>query len=267
LKQQIEFAVLGCGNMSSALIKGIAPHFENIHFHTYTPTKTKAIKLADSIGGTVLDQLDQIKDKQIVFIGCKPQQFDDLARDLKGHLKDEQLVISIMAGLDTPLIEQKLNHSQIVRIMPNTPSEIGAGIITLFSTPEAQKAWQPLCEELFSPVAHIFSFDDESLIDKTTAITGCGPAYLFTMASIFQEYLTNQGVSVPGANKMVVELLSGSAKLLKQKDENFTDLKNQVTSKGGMTEAALMSLEDANLKEMFFKAFDSAYKRGQELKS
>jgi pyrroline-5-carboxylate reductase len=264
------FLILGCGNMAQAMVLGFFDKTKNdkpkFNFSFYTPSQTKAQSLARKTGGTHLPTITQLDQYDVILLACKPQQFFELSVELKNKIKKSAVVISILAGVSVQKLEESLQHSKIIRIMPNTPSLIGEGSnLVYFNSNVASEDREDVLYFLsakFQP--HVFKSEDE--IDKITGVIASGPAYIFEFARLFSNYLHEKcNLNQELSNKLTQELFLGSVHLMNSSDKSFEDLRNQVTSKGGVTFAALESFREDKLQFIFETAFAKAYLRTREL--
>jgi pyrroline-5-carboxylate reductase len=253
MKKLISF---GAGNMAQALIPPLASSYE---IHAYSPSGKSAKILAEKSSGQVQENLKSI-DADLYFICCKPQQFSDLALKLKGKLSKDALVVSILAGTTVDTLADSLGHSNILRLMPNTPSQFGHGV-TLFY---GEKNVDDFIGEMKKSNLMIMMKSEDQL-DKVTAVTGSGPAYLFEFGRIMMEELKAMGLDECSSREMIAELFLGSSTMMKNREESFETLRNQVTSKGGVTFEALKVFTEAGLEKMTHEALVANYNRSKEL--
>lgn len=259
----MKIAVLGCGNMASALI---IPMRGKIDICTYTPSKVKAIKLASKVNGQMYETISDLPDCDFYMIGCKPQQFEELAKELKGKIPENSVIISLMAGVSVDYICTLLSHGPVVRTMPNTPSLVGKGVLALYANPQTSTTKSAEIIELFETGAEVYQFNSESKIDDITPFSGSGPAYIFEFARILTDKMTSMGVDADIAKKMIAETFAGAAEMLVTSKDSFEELRNNVTSKNGVTYEALKVFKDESLQDISNKAIDMALKRVKELK-
>lgn len=257
--------VLGCGNMASALVQGVWNQNSDLSVHCYTPSKTRAEELAKNTNGSVIESLSHLPKLDSFMIGCKPQQFQELANEIKGQLSEDSIIISIMAGIPTEKIANELGVSKIVRVMPNTPTLVGEGISLLYMTPSLNSDESINLENLLESSSSLYKFDDEEMIEKLSGFTASGPAYVFEWARIFANKAISYGVGEEKAYQMAKELLFGSSKMMIQSEYSPETLREQVTSKKGITYEALKIFETEGLERITFEAIEAAYKRAKEL--
>lgn len=259
--------VIGCGNMASAIVKGIHQKFPNEKFKTFTPTFTRAEILAKDVGGEAVKQLKELIDCPVIIIGCKPQQFDELVANLKnaGQFQNTYF-ISIMAAIPLNVLKRKLASPYITRVMPNMPSLYGEGVTLMLHSDEVKDDYRSLCEKYFSVCSHVHQIRNEELFDKVTTVTGSGPAYLFQFAKTFTDQLEEWGCNAEEARKMVTQLFLGSAKHMESsQDKSYSTLIDEVTSKAGVTIEAVRVFEKNEINAITAKALEAAYKRSCEI--
>lgn len=262
----MKMAVLGCGNMATSLVKGYFKYHQDFAFFCYTPSHTKAKQLANEVRGVHAESLSDLPPCDFYLIGCKPSQFKELAQALKPLLHKRAIIISMMAGVGSDTIRERLGVDQIIRVMPNTPSLVGLGINLLYFTAQITEAAQKITLQFFTQLTSPYVLRTETQMDQITGVTGSGPAYLFELARIMSDHLSSLGVSEKDSKAMISDLFVGSGSLMKQSDDSFETLRNNVTSKGGVTYQALKIFAENNLDKIFLDAFAGAYQRTLELK-
>lgn len=260
----MKIAVLGCGNMASALVEGMNKS-SSIKTVCYTPSNTRAVELSEKTGGESVLNISELPECDIYMIACKPQQFDELADKLAKCVKADSLIMSILAGTTTTYISKRLNTSKVIRVMPNTPSLVGEGVNALYFTDDVNKKMKNEVINLFDSFSNVFVFEKEDEIDLITGFSGSGPAYIFEFARIMIEKMTSYGIDPNSASKMIKHTFLGASKLMVESDDSPEALRNKVTSKEGVTYEALKVFEDNNINKIFSDALDAAYKRSKEL--
>jgi pyrroline-5-carboxylate reductase len=255
--------VIGCGNMASAVVKGIHKKFKDERFLTFTPSFTRADTLAQAVGGSAVKELKDLAECPVVIIACKPQQFNELALNLKKSFNLEATYfISIMAAISIETISQKLGVTKITRIMPNTPSLLSEGVSLMLHSKAVKEDWQNKCAEYFSACSEVFLLRNEEQFDQVTTVTGSGPAYVFHFAKTMADQLEAWGIAKDESRRMVSKLFSGASKLMEENtDKDLSQLIDEVTSKGGVTIEAVKVYHDSGLTEITQKALAAALKR------
>lgn len=260
-------AVLGCGNMSQAIVRGIYENDKNESFLTYTPSQTKALSLANLVGGKAITSLCDLAKADEILIACKPQQFKNLSSELNkvSNIKDKHF-ISIMAAINIETIKKELNVSNVTRVMPNTPIFLGKGISLILHSEDLAEENKNRVESLFQKISRVLVLENEEQFDKVTTITGSGPAYVFYLMNLLKNELISSGVSTQKSKDLIIDLFSGSAALIEgQPDLCLEEMISQVTSKGGVTIEAIKHFDDSNMSQIFSEALFKAYNRSRAL--
>ncbi len=259
--KKIKMGIFGCGNMGNALGRGIKSQFPDVEFFLYNPTLSKAEALALKIKGSVIKNAgDMPDDLDWYLLGFKPQSLNEFNFPFKNDSK----VISILAGVSTSKLISKFKTQKIARLMPNTPSSLGLGANLLFLNSYFTDREVGEINLLLNAIGKTFKMQTESDLDLTTPFSGSGPALLFELARVFEAELHRLTDGRVPAKEIITQTFMGSAALM-QSEDSFVELKNQVTSKKGVTYEALKVLEENNLEDIFKSAFKAAYNRTLEL--
>ncbi len=200
----------------------------------------------------------------VVLLAVKPQVFHDVSSELADALDDDWLVLSILAGITTQTIAHALG-ARVVRLMPNTPAQIGRGITAIAGGPRATQQDMALAGRLFEAVGTVIELE-ESMIDAFTAVAGSGPAYIFYLAQAMVQAAQSVGFDRTQALNIVRETVVGSALLLDAKPGiDPGELRKRVTSKGGTTAAAIEVMRERGLETILIQAIEAARDRGRQL--
>jgi pyrroline-5-carboxylate reductase len=217
-------------------------------------------------GVAVVESGEQaIKGKDIAVLAVKPQNMNEVLCGLRDYIKPEQLVVSIAAGIKIDSISRGLEHGRVVRVMPNTPAQVGFGMSGWTATPdvtEEQKVW---VRDILGAMGKEIYFDDEKYLDMITAISGSGPAYFFLMAESMIEAAAAIGLPRSEAGLLVSQTMLGAAHLLDQSGKPPSILRQNVTSRGGTTERALTVLNEGGFSRLVQQAVEAAYQRTLEM--
>lgn len=255
----------GCGNMAQAIIKGMYKEKVSLDYFLYTPSNKKAIDLAKIIDGTHVPSLETVPSCDIYMLSCKPQQLKDLASEIRGKLNPDAIIVSILAGITTDTIKKELSIEKVLRVMPNTPSLVGAGVNALFFSDEVLVDEKEFLISIFESFSKVFSFEKESEIDVITGFSGSGPAYIFEFSRILTEKMISMGIERDTATEMIKWTFYGSSKLQLESSDSSEELRNKVTSKNGVTYEALEVFKKSNFEKIVDTALDAAYNRSVEL--
>lgn len=202
---------------------------------------------------------------EIILLAVKPQQLQAVCQQLAPKLTT-QLIISIAAGIRSADIARWLNgYTAIVRVMPNTPAQIQAGVSALYATPQVSTTQRAQATEILNAVGLTLWLEDESKMDAITAISGSGPAYVFYFIEALTEAAVALGLQPEEANQLALETFAGASLLAKQSADDVKTLRAQVTSKGGTTEQGILALETANIKHTVLQAAMAAAEKSRTL--
>ncbi len=201
----------------------------------------------------------------VIILAIKPQNLPEIMPDLKGGIKSGQLVLSIIAGARIDTLCKSIDHGQIVRVMPNTPAQIGEGISVWTVTPEVTETQKEQARSILSTMGREIFVADEGYLDMATAVSGSGPAYFFFFVECLTEAAVSLGFTEDTAQELVLQTMLGSGQLLKKSGKSPAELRRMVTSPGGTTAAALQQFEDGNFKNLVQQAVAAAYHRAKEL--
>jgi pyrroline-5-carboxylate reductase len=215
---------------------------------------------AGNLGRRVTDESNDI-----IVLAIKPQQLADVMAGLRGAFKPSQLVVSIIAGVKIDTISRGLAHKCIVRVMPNTPAQIGYGMSAWTATDTVTEAQRKEARSILAAMGKEMYFPGEEYLDMVTAVSGSGPAYFFLMAEALIDGAVKIGLSREEAGVLVVQTMLGSAHLLEQSGKEAAELRRNVTSKGGTTERALGVFEAGGFAQLVAEAVNAAYNRAKEL--
>jgi len=203
----------------------------------------------------------------IVVLSIKPQAAEKVFKDIKHCLKSNVLILSIVAGVPILKISEGLERKKIVRSMPNTPAQIGKGITVWTASSEVNQSQKEIARMILGALGDEIFLDEEYYLDMATALSGTGPAYVF----MFMEAMVDAGVHLGFprhiAEKLVAQTVSGSVDYFRTRDDpvHLARLRNQVTSSGGTTAAALYYLEKAGFRTAISRAIWAAFERSKEL--
>jgi pyrroline-5-carboxylate reductase len=203
--------------------------------------------------------------KDVVVLAIKPQNLVEVMAELNGQLKSSQLVLSIVAGARINTLSLGLNHSSIVRVMPNTPAQIGEGISVWTATAEVTPAQREWTASILGAMGKEIYVADEKYIDMATAISGSGPAYIFLMIESLVEAAVHIGLSRDMAQDLVLHTVLGAGHFIQKSGRTPAELRRMVTSPGGTTAAALKQFEEGGFTELVSNAVRAAYNRAREL--
>lgn len=254
----------GCGNMAQAIAKGIYHNRKDLNIYTYTPSYLRAESLANEVSGKAYKSISQIPGSDLYVLGCKPQQIVTLAEEAKNYIPKESIILSLLAATSTDYLSELFESSNIVRTMPNTPILVGAGFTAFYFSKNIAKSKRDNILEIFSHASVVHEFSEENQLDLITPFSGSGPAFIFELANLLSEKARSLGIEKEIAYKAIVETIYGSALMMKTSTDNPETLRNNVTSKKGVTYEAL-KIFDQYWPESIDKGIDAAILRGKEI--
>lgn len=209
-----------------------------------------------------------VKQADVVILSVKPQRIVKVLEGLRGSIKPNALVLSIVAGASISKISRVLGHDIIVRSMPNTPAQIGKGITVWTCSPSVSEEQQEITRTILNAFGKEIFEEEEDYLDKATALSGTGPAYVYLFMEAMVDAGVHMGFSRRTAERLVIETLRGSVDYYDNGSEDsrhLARLRNQVTSPGGTSAEALYYLEKAGFRTAISRAIWAAYNRSKEL--
>jgi pyrroline-5-carboxylate reductase len=256
--------------MGGAMLKGWlgAKSFSNIHVVEPKPTRAlRRLAKDKKISLTTKLRLDAGEEISAAVLAVKPQILKEEAELLRALGETGALVLSIAAGITTHTLGARLKAEvPIVRAMPNTPGAIGRGITALYAPKRLKRSQRALVEQLTSALGESIWVAEEKFIDAVTAVSGSGPAYVFLFAETLAAAACERGLDAVTADKLVRATIAGAGALLDQDKRSPAMLRQEVTSPGGTTEAALKVLMGRDgLRPLLRRAVKAAARRSKEL--
>ena len=265
---QAKLGFIGAGNMNRAIIDGLLS--AGVNAQQLAVSNRSAPKLdyfADRGLTTSTSNAEVATASDVLILGVKPAQLLDVAQELKTICAtNKPLVISVAAGVLTQQIAEVLGvDTPIVRAMPNTPSTIGEGAAGLFATAAVSEAQRELAKTIIEACGIAVWVEQESLIDAVIAVAGSAPAYFFTILETMVDEAQKLGLNAADAKALAVQTCLGAARLVQSTETDLATLRNNVTSPGGTTQAALASFRASGLDETLRAGMHAAVTRAQEM--
>jgi pyrroline-5-carboxylate reductase len=256
----------GAGKMGAAMLSGwLAQGLDARSLVVIEPHLTDEIKALAAKGVRLNPSPKDIGAAATLVIAVKPQMFRGAGAMLKSFTGPSTLVVSIMAGMTIASIEAACGGS-VVRAMPNTPASIGRGITVAVAAKNVSTSQRADTDALLRATGSVEWVDDESLMDAVTAVSGSGPAYVFLLAEELTRAGIEAGLPQELALRLARETVAGSGELLHRSEAPAATLRQNVTSPGGTTAAALEVLMGANgLQSLLIRAVAAATRRSKEL--
>ena len=258
---------LGGGNMAEALIRGLSASRE---FSLQVSDKIK-----DRLGhlsshyrvATTDDNLELVKSSQVIILAVKPPVVPAVLSEIKTVLRDK-LLISIAAGIPVNRLKSVLGkNARVIRVMPNNPAMVGAGVTAVYADPSARREDLELTAGIFRTVGLTAFIESEELMNAVTGLSGSGPAFIYIVAEALSDAGVKLGLSRPLSDLLSFRTILGAARMLEETHKHPAELKNQVTSPGGTTIAGIEVLEARGLRSALIEAVAAAARRSQELET
>jgi pyrroline-5-carboxylate reductase len=261
-------AFVGSGVMAEAMIRGILKQelLASQRIIASGPRPERGRQLEERYGVRwTTDNPEAVKGAEITVLSVKPQVMPKILPELRGVLDPSSLVLSIVAGVTIAALRDGLNHGAIVRSMPNTPAQVGAGMTVWTVSPQTSAGQQAQAQAILSALGEEILVEDENYLDMATALSGTGPAYVFLVMEALIDAGVHLGFSRRISQKLVTETLLGSALFAKESSVHPAELKNMVTSPGGTSAEALYQLEKGGLRTVLSRGVWAAYQRSRSL--
>ena len=261
-------AFIGGGTMAEAMMRGLFDKHlvPPSHVLVTGPRRERRADLAKRFGVKALaSNAEAAADAHVVILSVKPQVLPTVLRDLKGRLGAGQLVISIVAGATMGSLRSGLDHTAIVRAMPNTPAQIGMGVTAWTAASEVDREQRDRAKAILGALGEELEVDEENLVDMATALSGTGPTYVFLLMEALVDAGVHLGFSRRVAEELVLRTVEGSAAFARQSGRHLAELRNMVTSPGGTSAAAIYELEKGMTRTVLIRAVYAAYRRTREL--
>jgi len=265
----MRLAFIGGGNMSTALVGGLlARGVAAAELSVADPSVAQLDRLRREFGvhGTT-DNEAAVRDADLVVLAVKPQDMATVARGLAGELAARRrIVVSVAAGIRLESLAGWLGRGgPLVRAMPNRPALIGAGITAAYASAEVEPGERTSVERVLSAVGPLVWLDDEAQMDAVTAVSGSGPAYFFLLVEALEDAGAALGLPRATARLLAVHTPLGAGRMAAESADPPALLREQVTSRGGTTAAALAILEAADIRGIVNRAVAAAERRSAEL--
>ena len=258
-----KIGVIGSGSMGQALISGWADSGAGIVAVVRDVEKYR--HLEDSYGIEVTDDPKSLETCDVVVVAIKPQVIKEILQDFQPYISPDTIVISVAVGITTEFFAHAFPQTkEIVKAMPNTPSQVHMGVTCVSGAWQCADSSVDIAVELLSAVGDVFVVP-ESQQAVVGALSGSGPAYLFYLAQYFQQGAQDLGLDAELCDQLVRATLRGSAELLARSELAASDLRQQVTSPGGTTQAAMEVLDVHNVGDVIAAAMAAGVERSIEL--
>ena len=259
IKEKI--GIIGLGNMGKALARGLKEKkitsFGNILLFDINPPCLNSISRELGFQQTISNQ-ELVAETQVIILAVKPKDVSRVLKETGESWKTDKLMISIAAGVTIPFLEKETKKElPVIRAMPNIAGQIGAGITAVSAGRLAKTRHMETAKSIFRAFGEVIEVE-EAAMDLVTALSGSGPAYFFLIMEALIEAGQGLGLEKPAAEKLIKQTALGAAKLAKISSRSLVQLREEVTSPGGTTEAALKVFKEAHIQDIVFQAVKAA---------
>jgi pyrroline-5-carboxylate reductase len=266
-REKTRITFIGGGAMGEAIVKCLLTRKvavpEDVMVSDISPVRRELLSREYGVS-TSADNKKAVANANLIILAVKPQHLPQVMAEIKG-LAPKQLVLSIVAGATLSNLCQGLNHSSVIRAMPNMPAQIGEGMTIWTATFGTEQKQKKLAQTVLGALGKEMYVTDEKYLGMATALSGSGPAYVF----LFIEALVDAGVHIglprDIAQELVIQTILGSAHTVEKTGKHPADLRNMVTSPGGTTTEALLQFEKGRFRSLVLRAVAAAFKKAKRI--
>lgn len=258
----MDVLILGCGKMGGSLLSFWKTGDEN--FTIVDP----ALKVAPE-GAELFNSPAPLQDRQfdMVVVAIKPQQVDEIVPIYRDHFTPDGVLLSIAAGCSIERLKKAAGGRPVIRVMPNLPAAIGAGVSGMCASEDTLPEHLALARAMMERTGSVIDVENEDALDRVTAVAGSGPGYVFEIAQAYIDAAMKLGFDEATARQMVLGTMSGTISMAQETGDSLESLRNSVTSKGGTTAAGLSALNsDEQFSTLIQSTLGAAYERAKELR-
>ena len=264
----MRLAFVGGGVMAESIIGGAlaAKLTPRSDINVGEPVRERRDHLTQAHGiRAFANNANAIDGADLVFLAVKPQSLPEVMPALSASLSSQQTIASIVAGATIETLVNGLRQDSVVRIMPNTPAQIGAGMSVWTATAAVPGATRNIVGQILQTLGDEVYVPDEKLIDMSTALSASGPAYVFLFIEVLIDAGVYLGMARDMARRLALQTVLGSAQLVRETGRHPAELKDMVTSPGGTTIAALRAMESEGFRAAVLEGVIAAYDKSVEL--
>ena len=262
-------AIIGAGNIGRALIGGLLKggylNPEQVRATRRDPIALEHLQASFPGILTGSDNVAAVEDASVVVLAIKPQNAGDVIEEIREHVRQDVMIVSVLAGVTTESLQQSFGHPlPVVRTMPNTPMLVDAGASAIAGGRFTTEEHMSIARHLFEAVGKV-EVVPENLMDAVTGLSGSGPAYVYMFIEALTDAGVKQGLPRPTAIRLAAQTVYGAAKLVLETGKHPAILRDEVTTPGGTAIAAVAELEAHGLRTMLINAVATATQRSKEL--
>lgn len=272
LLKNSKLAFIGCGVMAESIVAGLLRQklVESDQIVASHPRAERRAELAEKHQiKTFFANADAVKslpaENSVVFLCVKPQRIASVLHELKNSVSETHLIVSIIAGARIETISTALSNQFVVRTMPNTPSQIGAGMTAWTCSENVKPQQREQVKMLLTALGKETYVETENMIDMATALSATGPTYIFMMMEAMTDAGVHLGFSREVSKELVQQTMLGSTLFAIESHKHPAELRNMVTSPGGTSAEAIYQMEKGGLRTVLSKAIYAAYQRAVDL--
>jgi pyrroline-5-carboxylate reductase len=265
----MKIAFIGAGSMAEAIIAGLIKQgicaAKDITV-TNKQDKSRLEHLTNKYGILSLEnKKEAVKNADVIFLAMKPKDAKDGIAAVKPYVTENQLIVSVLAGISSDAIESLFEQKlRVIRSMPNTSAAIGLSATAIAKGTYAKDEDLLLVQSLFASIG-LCTIVEEEQLHAVTGVSGSGPAYVYYIAEAMEKAALAQGLDVEVAKKLVNQTLIGAAHMLQATDKDAEVLRREVTSPGGTTQRGISVLNDLKVSEAFENCIEGATRRSREM--
>lgn len=262
-------AIIGAGVMAESMIAGLLARkmLSPSQVVASHPREERRVQLSAKFGiGVMESNAEAVDGADLVLMTIKPQVLASVAGQLRGRLQPDQVVISIIAGAPMRALRDGLDHDALVRVMPNTPAQVGEGMAVWCATDAVDEEAKAKVRLALGALGQELEVEDEKYVDMATALSGTGPTYVFMMMEALIDAGVHMGFPRRIAEQIVMQTVSGSVSYARSSGKHLAELRNMVTSPGGTSAEAIYQMEKGGLRTILSKAVHAAYIRTKTLR-
>jgi len=266
--KELKISFIGSGAMATAMIAGLYKKklIDPQKVTAADPYPAQLEKLAGRYQvNTTPNNLEAVKDRDIIVLSIKPQNLPDVGPQLRGYIPPDALILSIIAGATIRNISRQSHHYRVVRVMPNTPARVGKGMSVWTCTKEVSRDQKKYAQAILAALGEEIFVENEDFLDMATALSGTGPAYVFMFMEAMIDAGVHMGFSRRVSEQLVYQTIEGSVAFARDSKRHPAELRNMVTSPGGTTADALYQMEKGGFRTVLSKAIFAAYQKSRRL--
>lgn len=256
-------AFIGTGNMGSALARAAAKSGRADRLLLANRSQEKARRLAEELGGEAVDNRTAAAEAEVLFLGVKPQHLEEMLAgigDVLAARRDRFFVVSMVAGRELRALSSLLGGAPVIRVMPNIPVAVGAGISLFAASPEVTEEEKAFFRELMAASGLVEELNEE-LMDAATGVTGCGPAFAAMFVEALADGAVKCGLPRAQAIRCAAQMMKGTAELLLETGEHPGALKDRVCSPAGSTIQGVRALEKSAFRSAVTEAVIASWEK------